>query len=427
MSFLFFPPIVAHQSGRGSGAEVDSTERWRKKETDRKRRQRQKLKLEREDSNAYLALEGSRMLLEHQDKERKDLQQDASQVRKYEGRSQKNFLKSGEKVRDVVSRTIKKVSRASSHVLNRSAKTPPVQHLDAAPHSSDVAGRTESEVDSSYFNDSAAEDSIADSSQLPVLEDEEDSDAEESFAESSRLSVIFEDSDAEESIAKSSRSPIILEEPHVEDVGVKASTADSSRFRKNAVVECKGASVAWASPSRRASPKCRNPIALPLTTERREITFNMEEDTALSTQGSKLCQEAIEVYVPGIQPKDGLGGVLGQVQGRLHPERMKDLWYIQRGRVKVQHDKWESQLTDRDKYERRLRRVLGALCPNWHLHHYNGGAESLRERNHALEREIATPRRQHGHDKRGRDSEWDDFESRPVKRSRFLDDERFFL
>jgi len=182
-----------------------------------------------------------------------------------------------------------------------------------------------------------------------------------------------------------------------------------------------------------ANWKRGTPIQLPLTTDHRKYSFNMDEDVVLSTYALQLCHEAIEEYIPAVVRKDGLGGVLNQLKGALPPPLMSDLWYIYKGRVGVQHSKWSFELEEPQKYEAVMKRVIQRLCPNWKLEHYNAGARRLKQKmdqeiaeledeNAELEDENAYLRRQQLR-KRGRVYEDDDhdevgIDGRSAKRAR---------
>jgi hypothetical protein len=103
-------------------------------------------------------------------------------------------------------------------------------------------------------------------------------------------------------------------------------------------------------PNAHWKPKRRDRIVLPLTDEHRVIPFNMEEDMCLTTMAARLLQEAIEDFLPSVQPKPGLGSVIAQVQHDLPFPVRKDLWYIRQGRVTIQHEKnastrWRCRIT----------------------------------------------------------------------------------
>jgi hypothetical protein len=136
-------------------------------------------------------------------------------------------------------------------------------------------------------------------------------------------------------------------------------------------------------PNAHWKPKRRNRIVLPLTDEHRVIPFNMEEDMCLTTMEARLLQEAFEDFLPGVQPKPGLGSDIAQVYHDLpFPVRKDMLWYIRQGRVTIQHEKkrvYALEMPDNPaEYEAAMVRVLGALCPNWKLEHYNREAGRLR-------------------------------------------------
>jgi hypothetical protein len=167
-----------------------------------------------------------------------------------------------------------------------------------------------------------------------------------------------------------------------------------------------------------ANWKRGTPIKLPLTEDRRKYSFNMDEGVVLSTYAHKLCHEAIEEYIPAVERKDGLGGVLNQLRGALPPKLWSDLWYIYKGRVGVQHLKWSFELEEPHKYEAVMKRVIYCLCPNWELEHYNAGARRLERK---MDQEIAYLRCQLR--KRGRvyeDGDHDEvgFGGRSAKRAR---------
>lgn len=117
----------------------------------------------------------------------------------------------------------------------------------------------------------------------------------------------------------------------------------------------------------------------------------MAEEVVVSSRALQLCQEAIETYVKGIEPKDGLGLVLSQL-GELYdvdPDLWEALWYIWRGRQDVHHEKWWFRLEDPQKYVRVMYDVLRELCPNWNISHWNEGAERLQRQNADLQRQNA--------------------------------------
>jgi len=138
-----------------------------------------------------------------------------------------------------------------------------------------------------------------------------------------------------------------------------------------------------------ASWKHGTSIQLPLTKDYRKYSFNMDEDVVLSTYALKLCHEAIEEYIPAVERKEDLGGVLNQLKGALEPTLLSDLWYIYNGRVGVQHSKWSFELEEPHKYEAVMKRVIHRLCPNWKLKHHNAGARRLERKIAELEGEIA--------------------------------------
>jgi hypothetical protein len=141
-----------------------------------------------------------------------------------------------------------------------------------------------------------------------------------------------------------------------------------------------------------AEPQCTEPkwkrgipIVLPLTEESREIRFNMDEDMCITSMALLLCHEAIERYLPTV-PKPGLGGALNQVDKDLPYHIANDLWCIHGGRTKLQHNKWRKYHLDH--YERRMKRVIGFLCPNWKLIHYYRSTDVLHEEIAALKRQL---------------------------------------
>lgn len=129
-------------------------------------------------------------------------------------------------------------------------------------------------------------------------------------------------------------------------------------------------------------------IELPLTLDKRSYEFNFDEDIVLSTWATKLLQYLFENFVPGVKPADGLGKVLRQIERGLPHYVVQDLRYLLHGCTRVQHKKWEFELTDPHQYERVMVRVFTDLCPNWTLVHCNPATDRLKDENKELKRRL---------------------------------------
>jgi hypothetical protein len=141
-------------------------------------------------------------------------------------------------------------------------------------------------------------------------------------------------------------------------------------------------------------------VQLPLTQSHRDILVNLDECHSVTAIVTKSCQHVLEVFHEGVKEARGLGGVLYQIKGRLPRELMDDLWFIANERNWLVHDRWVYALSDKklSEYQRRAEKVLGALCPNWKLVHYNVGLERYKA-------QQAWEQAQARNNKRGRDGD----------------------
>ena len=88
----------------------------------------------------------------------------------------------------------------------------------------------------------------------------------------------------------------------------------------------------------------------------------------------------MRIFVPAVSRRDGLGGILRQVENDLEEKILKDMRYILGGRSKVQHGTNRVyEMSNPAEYERRTLRLMHRLCPNWELKHYNRAARCLED------------------------------------------------
>lgn len=118
-------------------------------------------------------------------------------------------------------------------------------------------------------------------------------------------------------------------------------------------------------------------IILPLTWERRIISFNMGEDIVVTSMGLRLCHELIRDKLP-VYEGDGLGVALAQVQNSLPEFLLEGLLDIWEGRQRLQHsnDRVYTFETRQELYEyiNTVYWVLFELAPFWELRHENSAA-----------------------------------------------------